>query len=159
MGQTFVFLKPDALERKLKGNILQLIEDAGFTVEATQEVSVTKERILTHYDEVIHRLKSKDFVDSILKEFVGKTVECMVLSHDGEAIHRMRELLGATNPALAGANTIRGRYGNDSYDKANAEGRMIQNLMHASDAEATFEKERALWFDDAGIQDTFDYPF
>ena len=159
MAQTFVFLKPDALERKLKGNILQLIEDAGFTVEATKEVSVTKERILTHYDEVIHRLKSQDFVDSILKEFVGKTVECMVLSHDGEAIHRMRELLGATNPALAGANTIRGRYGNDSYDKANAEGRMIQNLMHASDSESTFEKERALWFDDAGIQETFNYPF
>lgn len=159
MGQTFVFLKPDALERKLKGNILQLIEDAGFKVESTKEVEVSKARILTHYDEVIHRLKSQNFVESILNEFVGKTVECMLLSHEGEAIHRMRELLGATNPALAGANTIRGRYGNDSYDKANAEGRMIQNLMHASDSQETFERERALWFDDAGIQETFDYPF
>ncbi len=159
MAQTFVFFKPDALKRKLKGNILQIIEEAGFTVEDTKAVNVTKERILTHYDEVIHRLKSHDFVNSILEEFVGETVECMVLSHEGEAIHRMRELLGATNPALAGANTIRGRYGNDSYEKANEEGRMIQNLMHASDAEDTFQRERALWFEDQGIQDTFEYDF
>lgn len=159
MSQTFVFLKPDALARKLRGNIVQLIEEAGFKIEETKEVVVTKDRILTHYDEVIHRLKSQDFVDSILNEFVGKTVECMVLSREGEAIQRMRDLLGATNPALAGVNTIRGRYGNDSYEKANAEGRMIQNLMHASDALETFERERALWFDDEGIQRNFSYSF
>ncbi len=159
MGQTFVFLKPDALKRKLRGNILQIIEEAGFEVIDSKTVEVTKERILTHYDEVIHRLKSHDFVNSILQEFVGETVECMVLSHSGEAILRMRELLGATNPALAGANTIRGRYGNDSYEKANEDGRMIQNLMHASDAESSFAREKALWFDDAGIQHTFNYDF
>lgn len=157
MGHTFVILKPDAMRRKLRGNILQILSENGFTVEQTKTVKVTKNRILTHYDEVINRLKSKDFVSSILKEFDGEDVECMVLSKEGEAIQFMRDLLGATNPALASATSIRGRYGEDSYDKATAENRMIQNLMHASDSEETFVKEKALWFEDAGIKDTFDY--
>jgi nucleoside-diphosphate kinase len=160
MAKTFVFFKPDAIERKLKGNIIQMIEDAGFSILDETKVKVTKDLILTHYLEVIERLKSHDFIDAIEREFVGQEIECLELEDDHpDTVQRFRDLLGATNPAIASSNTIRGRYGADSYEEATKENRVIRNLMHASGDEPSYIKERALWFDQEGILSAFDFNF
>lgn len=160
MAKTFVFFKPDAIERKLKGNILQMIEDAGFKMVQDTTVKVTRDLILTHYLEVIERLKSHDFIDAIEREFVGQEIECLELEDDQpDTVQRFRDLLGATNPAIASSNTIRGRYGADSYEEATKENRVIRNLMHASGDEPSYTKERALWFEQKGILHAFDFDF
>jgi nucleoside-diphosphate kinase len=160
MAKTFVFFKPDAIARKLRGNIIQMIEEAGFSVVDETKVKVTRDLILTHYLEVIERLKSHDFIKAIENEFIGQEVECLELedAHD-DTVQRFRDLLGATNPAIASSNTIRGRYGEDSYEEAQKENRVIRNLMHASGDEPSYLKERALWFNHEGILTSFDFDF
>jgi nucleoside-diphosphate kinase len=160
MAKTFVFFKPDTIDRKLKGNVLQMIEEAGFSVVDQTKVKVTRDLILTHYLEVIERLKSHDFIAAIEKEFVGQEIECLELEDaHPDTVQRFRDLLGATNPAIASSNTIRGRYGADSYEDAQKENRVIRNLMHASGDEPSYFKERALWFENEGILSAFDFDF
>jgi nucleoside-diphosphate kinase len=157
MSQTFIFLKPDALERKLTGNILKMIEDAGFKRVQKKEVFISEPLILTHYQEVILRLNSKAFVQMVLNEFVGKTVECYIFETENYAPKKMRALVGATNPALANIHSIRGKYAQDSYEQAQAENRVIRNLIHASEDDAYAQKEIALWFEGKGIIESFDF--
>lgn len=157
MSQTFIFLKPDANERKLTGNILKMIEDDGFKKVKEKEVSITKPLILSHYQEVIKRLNSKAFVDMVIKEFVGKKVMCYAYEHEEDAALKMRTLVGATNPILASLHSIRGKYASDSYEQAQKEKRVIRNLIHASENLEEAKRESRLWFDQEGIQEDFDF--
>ena len=146
---TFVMLKPDALEAKLQEKILDMFREHGISVLKKKTVTVDEATILAHYAEVIERLKDAipDFPDCIRKEFVGKQVEIIELAtrhHD--IIPKVREIVGATDPAKADPNSIRGKYATDTMAKSNDEKRMLRNLVHASDSEETAKKELALWF-------------
>lgn len=146
-SQTFILLKPDALERKLTQDILQLIETQGFNVIKQKNHVVDASVIVKHYDDVIKRIGIKTFKPKVLKEFVGKTVVAALCEHpDDDAIDRMRQLIGATDPLLAKKDTIRGRFGMDTLTQARLEQRMLRNLIHASESLEDFLRECALWF-------------
>ncbi|SJZ50761.1 nucleoside-diphosphate kinase [Anaerorhabdus furcosa] len=147
MNRSYVMFKPDCIERDLSDELVKTIEENGFIIEKSKEVLVDEDRILQHYAEVIERLNSESFKQSILNAFVGKKVIAMQITNNtGDCIAKFRELLGPTDPAKAAPTTIRGKYGNDSMEKSKAEGRMLNNLVHASDSEENAEKELMLWF-------------
>lgn len=146
---TFVMLKPDALERGLAGAIVRQFVQAGFVVEVVDYQIVRKQTLLRHYEEVIQRIGG-DFAQKASACFVGKPVLPMVLRCDtGDAVALSRALIGATDPAKADAGTLRGDYGQDSMQAANAENRCVENLIHGSDSEESFRREAALWLGDA----------
>jgi nucleoside-diphosphate kinase len=58
---------------------------------------------------------------------------------------------GPTDPAQAGPDTIRGRFGTDSLAKARSEGRLIDNLIHSSDHAGVVARDLALWFGLAAV--------
>ncbi|MEA4875381.1 nucleoside-diphosphate kinase [Anaerorhabdus sp.] len=148
MNKSYVMLKPDCFERNLVDTLIQEIKDNGFRIEAEKEVVVDEKRILKHYEEVIERLNSDSFKESVLKAFVGKKVLALEITNDtGDCVTKFRELIGPTDPAKADKNTLRGKYGNDSMEKSKAEGRMLNNLIHASDSEDSAKKELGLWFE------------
>lgn len=148
MNKSYVMLKPDCIERGLTDTLIQEIKDNGFQIEKQKEVLVEEDRILKHYAEVIERLNSDSFKQSIIDAFVGKKVIALVITNDtGDCITKFREFIGPTDPAKADKNTIRGKYGIDSMEKSKADGRMLNNLIHASDSEENATKEISLWFD------------
>ncbi len=146
-SQTFILLKPDALERDLTQEIFAMITDHGFTVTTQAQRRVEATQIVKHYDEVIKRIGVKTFKPKVLQEFVGKNVVIALCEHPSpNAIEAMRQLIGATDPLLAKKETIRGRFGVDTLTQARLEGRMLRNLIHASETLDDFTRELALWF-------------
>lgn len=147
MAQTFIMFKPDCFERKLETVLMNEILKHGFKIVQQKEVIVSQEVILKHYAEVIARVPIPDFKDRILKAFVNQKVWVMILtSNKTSTVDDFRELLGKTNPVEANPQSLRGKYGNDSYEKSGQEKRMLNNLIHASDSNENAEKEIALWF-------------
>lgn len=138
--RTLILLKPDALERDLVGEILRRIEAAGMTIERLETVDADRSLIEAHYAD--H--SEKDWYPALV-DWMTDRVIAGVVTGDGAA-RRMRALAGDTEPASANPGTIRGDLGDDSYDRADSEGRALQNLVHAAEPEAA-EEELALWFD------------
>lgn len=146
-NKSYVMLKPDCITRNLVNEVKKMITDNGFIITDEKEIIVDKETILKHYQDVIERLNSDSFKDSILKAFVGKKVIAMqITSTTKDCIKDFRDLVGPTDPSKADNNTIRGKYGIDSMEASKKEGRMLNNLIHASDSSENAQKEISLWF-------------
>ena len=148
MSKTFVMLKPDALERHLEKNIIDAFIREGYEILRQKRMTVNNDIILSHYEDVIKRLDLEYFADAIIDAFAGKEVIIMELKHSKkDAVHMIRELIGATDPSKAHKDSIRGKFGKDSFESATKEKRMIHNLIHASDSDISYQKEVTLWFE------------
>ena len=126
-------IKPDAVERKLAGEILARFEQRGLELRAAKLLTVDRELAEEHYAE--H--KEKPFFGELV-EFIT-SAPTLALALEGEsAISVVRTTMGATNPTDAAPGTIRG-------DLALA---MPNNLVHGSDSPESARREIALWFGD-----------
>ena len=76
----------------------------------------------------------------------GQVIILELTTKEQDIVPKVRELIGATDPAMAKRNTIRGVHGLDSLSQARAENRMLRNLVHASDSNENAAKELKLWF-------------
>lgn len=147
MSQTFVMLKPDTIERHLEKDIIDIFLQQGYEILRQKRVTATKDIIISHYDDVIKRLDLEYFTAAIIDAFDQKDVIVLELKHSHkDSIYEIRTLIGATDPSKADKDSIRGKYGTDSFDAATKEKRMIYNLIHASDSVESYEKEVILWF-------------
>jgi nucleoside-diphosphate kinase len=131
--RSLILIKPDAMQRRLAGEILGRIERRGFTLRAGKLIHVSRELGETHYAE--HR--EKPFFGELVEFITSGPTFALVVEGEG-AIATMRRTIGATNPADAEPGTIRG-------DLAVA---MPDNLVHGSDSPESAEREIALWFTD-----------
>jgi len=129
--RSLILIKPDAVERKLVGEILARIERRGFTLRAGKLIHVDHKLGETHYAE--HREKS--FFGELVDFITSGPTLALVVEGDG-AIATMRTTIGATNPADAEPGSIRG-------DLASS---MPDNLVHGSDSPESAAREIALWF-------------
>ena len=131
MERTLILVKPDAMERRLAGEILARFELRGLSVRAAKLVSVSRELAEQHYAEHAAKPFFGELVDFITS---GHTLALVLEGED--AVRVTRTTIGATNPVDATPGTIRG-------DLALA---MPNNLVHGSDSPETAEREIALWF-------------
>src|SRR5689334_1044547 len=129
--RTLILIKPDAVQRRLAGEILARIEKRGFVVRAGKLLQVSRALGEEHYGE--HR--EKPFFGELVEFITSAPTWALVVEGEG-AIATMRKTIGATNPANAEPGTIRG-------DLATA---MPDNLVHGSDSPESAEREIALWF-------------
>jgi nucleoside-diphosphate kinase len=134
--RTLVLIKPDAMERRLAGQILARFEDRGLTVRAAKLVLVDQALASQHYAE--HR--DKPFFGELVAFITSSPTLALVLEGES-AIQVVRTTMGATNPVESAPGTIRG-------DLALA---MPDNLVHGSDSPASAEREIALWFSDGEL--------
>jgi nucleoside-diphosphate kinase len=131
--RTLVLIKPDALERRLAGRILDRFEQRGLTIRAAKLLQVDRELAGRHYAE--HR--EKPFFGELVDFITASPTLALVL--EGEAaIEVVRTTIGATNPVDAAPGTIRGDYALAMPD----------NLVHGSDSPESAEREIGLWFSD-----------
>ncbi len=131
--RTLVLIKPDAVERKLAGEILGRLERRGLELRAAKLLRVGRELAEEHYAE--HR--EKPFFGELV-EFITSAPTLALVVEGASAISVVRTTMGATNPAESEPGTIRG-------DLALA---MPDNLVHGSDSPESAEREIALWFSD-----------
>jgi nucleoside-diphosphate kinase len=132
MSRTFVMCKPDAVERKLVGEIIRRLEEANLTIVAAELRSLNSELLSRHYEEHV----DKPFYDELVTFMSRSPAMLMVLEGEGETFAVARGLMGATDPAQAAAGTIRG-------DLVTA---MPENLIHGSDSEESAAREIEIFF-------------
>ena len=132
--RTLAIIKPDAVERRLAGRILQRIEEAGFTVRAMRRLHLTREQAEGFY--AVHR--ARPFFAS-LTAFMSSGACVVLVLEAPDGIKKWRTLMGATDPAKADAGTVRKEYA-ESIER---------NATHGSDAPDTAAYEIGYFF--AGI--------
>ncbi len=129
--RTLVIIKPDGVQRALVGPILSRLEARGLKVVGLKLLGVSRELAERHYAE--H--DGKPFYAGLLRYITSGPV--VVACVEGtSAVQMVRNVVGATNPLNAAPGTIRADLALD----------IGRNLIHASDASETAERELALWF-------------
>src|SRR5919106_6109390 len=101
--RSLILIKPDAIERRLVGEILARVERRGFTLRAGKLIRVDRDLGETHYAE--H--KEKPFYGELVEFITSGPTLALVVEGEG-AIAVVRQTMGATNPADAVPGTIRG---------------------------------------------------
>jgi nucleoside-diphosphate kinase len=128
---TLAIIKPDAVSRKLEGEILSRIHKAGFRIVAVKSLRLTKTEAEGFY--AVHR--GKGFFEELTTFMSSGKVIVMVLEAEG-AILKWRDTMGATNPANAAPGTIRREFGTSIQN----------NCTHGSDAPDTAAFETGYFF-------------
>ena len=133
--RTLVLIKPDGVERRLVGEIINRIERKGLTIAALELRSVDEELAARHYAE--H--EGKPFFGALL-EFITSGPVVAAVVQGPRAVAAFRQLAGGTDPVdKATPGTIRGDFGLETQF----------NLVHGSDSADSAKREIALWFPDA----------
>ena len=140
MQQTLVLIKPDGLKKSLTGNILTKLSEARLVIIGAKMVKVSDQLAQKHY----FQLKDKPFFPELVSYLQGKLHDCervMALVYQGEdAILKVREIAGATNPEEADPTSIRGAYG-----RITTKG-VYENVIHSSSSPDEAKREIMLWF-------------
>ncbi|PKL68914.1 MAG: nucleoside-diphosphate kinase [Methanobacteriales archaeon HGW-Methanobacteriales-1] len=136
MEKSFVMMKPDAVQRRLMGQVLSRFEEKGLQIVAAKLMHISEDLAKEHYGE--H--SEKPFFGGLVEYITSSAVLAMVIQGD-DCISLIRKMVGATNPKEADLGTIRGDFALD----------MGRNIIHASDSSQSAEREIALFFDETEI--------
>lgn len=129
--RTLVLLKPDAVERRLVGEIVSRFEAKGLRIVALELRTADVATAQAHYAEHVGR----DYYPG-LEEFITSGPLVALVLEGERAIEAVRSLNGITDSAVAAPGTIRGDFSLFTN----------RNLVHASDAPESAEREIAIWF-------------
>ena len=136
--RTLCIVKPDAVEKHKAGAILARIEEGGFKIVALRMTHLSQKEAEGFY--AVHR--ERPFFPSLVKFMTEGPVLVMALERP-DAVLKLREVMGATNPANAAEGTIRKRFA-ESIER---------NCIHGSDAPETAEVELRYFFSTLDLQE------
>lgn len=139
METTLVLLKPDAVRRRLIGQIIARIEAKGYEIEAIDMRTPTRLTLEAHYEE--HQ--GKPFFEPLIEFMSSGPIVALQVSGE-RVIEGFRTLAGVTDPTIADPGTIRGDFGRD-WGKP-----VVENLVHGSDSSLSAERELYIWFGEQG---------
>ena len=131
MQRTLILLKPDCVQRRLIGNVVQRFEQKGLRLAGMKFVKADRALAEKHY--AVH--KGKPFYESLLSFLTAGPTVALVLE-GREAVTAARNLMGATDGVKAPPGTIRGDFAISVQN----------NLVHGSDSPENAQAEIALWF-------------
>jgi nucleoside-diphosphate kinase len=131
--KTFALIKPDAVAAKHVGEIIAMIEKAGFSIVRLEQRKITEDLAKKFY--LIHA--EKPFFGELVNFITSGPVIAMVLEKDN-AVAGWRKLMGATDPQKAETGTVRKHFGSS----------IGENATHGSDAAETARQEIVLFFPD-----------
>lgn len=132
--KTLLMIKPDAVAEGRVGDILALVERNRFTIRRLAKTQFSRERAELFY--AVHR--ERPFFKELVAYIISGPVVAIEIEAD-EAVSRIREFIGATNPADARPGTVRYMYGKS----------LQNNAVHASDAPENAQKELEIVFSGA----------
>lgn len=138
MERTFVFVKPDGVQRGLIGEVIVRLERRGLKLAAAKFMQVSQELASQHY--AIHQ--GKPFYEGLLAYVTAAPVMAMVWEGPN-AVAAVRQTMGATRPTEAAPGSVRHDFGLE----------VGRNLTHASDSVENAGKEIAMWFNEDELID------
>lgn len=167
--QTLAIIKPDGVQRGLVGEIIGRFERAGLKIIGMKMVWPDATLVGHHYtdDEVYLKSVGQKALDSATDQgtsladsalAIGQRVRDFNMRYistgpvlafvleGNTAVKTVRNMIGGTNPLTADIGTIRGDLTVDDFSQADAEGRSVRNLMHASGDVGEAKREIPLWF-------------
>ena len=136
MERTLSIIKPDATARNITGQINTMIEASDLRIIAQKRIRLTQSQA----EEFYHELKDKVFFGSMVQQMISGPVVVQVLEGEN-AIAHYREIMGATNPAVAEEGTIRKTFAL-SIEK---------NSVHGSDSPESAKREIGFFFSETEI--------
>ena len=131
MSRTLAIIKPDAVEGRKVGKILDRLESEGFTVLAGRFLRLSEPEAGAFYE--VHR--ERPFYDSLCRFMSSGPLLVLALEREN-AVRHLRQVIGATDPADAEEATIRALYAESKE----------RNAIHASDSDRTARQELAFFF-------------
>ena len=138
---TLVIIKPDGLKKSLTGNILTRLSETRLKIVAAKVTRVSRELAEKHYA----HLRQKPFFEELVRYITGELHgdnRVLALVYWGEdAINKIHDLAGATNPEQAQPTSIRGQYGRILTSG------VFENVIHTSSEPEEAEREIKLWFE------------
>ena len=134
--RTFSIIKPDAVKAGQAGEILGMIQKAGFKILGLRMTRLSEAQAQAFY--AVH--KERPFFSGLVKFMTEGPIVVMALERE-DAIKGLREVMGATNPANAAEGTIRKRFAEN----------IERNCIHGSDAPETAEVELRFFFSSAEL--------
>ena len=132
MEKTFVFIKPNAVQQKHTGSIIQMFEREGLELIALKQVHVSKSFCEEFYNE--HR--GRPFYQELVDFISSSPIVAIALEGPQGTVKRVRDIMGDTDPQRAKPGTIRHKYGNS----------IGENAIHGSDSLASAQRELSFFF-------------
>ena len=151
---TFMMLKPDAFFQNHQTEIIELLKEKNLIIESAKQIQVNMsvmQTLLLHYENVINQKGSEfNFPGRLFQTFYfhgPHFIMPMKIAYDGNEniITYTRKIVGKTNPVSADTSSIRGMFSHDSYEKADGEGRLVHNVIHASSSKEEAKRELEIW--------------
>ncbi|HEY8484378.1 MAG TPA: nucleoside-diphosphate kinase [Longimicrobiales bacterium] len=139
MAYTLAIIKPDAVARGLTGRILAHLEEDGFRIRGLRMLRLTEAQAREFY--AVHR--ERPFYESLVRFMTSGPVVPVLLERE-DAVARLREVIGATDPAEAKPGTIRALYAESKE----------RNAIHASDSPENATREASFFFALADVLET-----
>ncbi len=130
-GRTFAMIKPDCYISRNMGNIISIIEAAGFKIVQARLFRFNEKSAGEFYS--VH--KGTEYYDRLIRFTISDMVFAMELEK-ANAVEDFRTLIGSTDPKESAPGTIRAKYGSN----------LPQNAIHGSDSPENALKEIALIF-------------
>ena len=127
--QTFIIIKPDGVEKGLEEEIFRRFSNVGLKIKEKNKVRLPKEFVIRFYSH-LKKLPKKQF-NSILDYMTSNDAVIAVLEGT-DAVEKVVELCGPTNPVEAPKGTIRGDFSNDDMKKCIKQMRAVHNIIHRS---------------------------
>jgi nucleoside-diphosphate kinase len=129
--RTLCIIKPDAVEKRKQGAILQRLLDEGFRVVAMKQLCMTRSQAEGFY--AVHR--ERPFFGELVEFMTRGPVVVLALEREG-AVQHLREVIGATDPAKAAEGTVRKLFGSN----------VGENAVHGSDSDENGRLEGGYFF-------------
>ncbi|MEW6108449.1 MAG: nucleoside-diphosphate kinase [Nitrospirota bacterium] len=131
MERTLSIIKPDGVKKNIIGEVLKRFEQNGLRIAGLKKIMMTKENAQNFY--IVHR--EKPFYDS-LSDFMSEGPIVVMILEGENAISRVRDIMGATNPKNAAPGTIRADFASD----------IEHNIVHGSDSPESASYEIPFFF-------------
>jgi nucleoside-diphosphate kinase len=137
MERTLSIVKPDGVKKNLIGEVIKRFEQNNLRIVALKMLKLYKREAMSFY--IVH--KDSPFYDS-LTEFISEGPIVVMVIEGNNAIARVREVMGATNPKDAATGTIRSDFASD----------IEHNIVHGSDSKESASFEIPFFFSSLDIQ-------
>ncbi len=137
MERTLSIVKPDGVKKNLIGEVIKRFEQKGLKIAALRMLKLSKDEAKGFY--IVH--KDRPFYESLTSFMSEDSIVVMVVEGEN-AINKIRELMGATNPEDAVPGTIRADFASD----------IEHNIVHGSDSKESASYEIPYFFSSLEIQ-------
>ncbi len=137
MERTLSIVKPDGVKKNLIGEVIKRFEQKGLKIAALRMLKLSKDEAKGFY--IVH--KDRPFYESLTSFMSEGSIVVMVVEGEN-AINKIRELMGATNPEDAVPGTIRADFASN----------IKHNIVHGSDSKESASYEIPYFFSSLEIQ-------